>query len=130
MLVADASALLDVLLRIESVPRLADRLLAPGGALHAPHLVDVEISHALRRLVRTQRLLPARAAQALEVLASLRLRRWPHLPLVPRMWSLRDNLTAYDAAYVALAESLRAPLVTRDARLAGAAGLRAEVELY
>jgi predicted nucleic acid-binding protein len=122
--------LVDLLLRVEKVPRLADRVLAPGGQLHAPHLVDVEITHVLRRLVQRGRLTSARAAQALEALESLRLRRWPHLPLLGRMWSLRDNLTAYDAAYVALAESLPAPLVTRDARLAGAPGLRTPVELF
>jgi predicted nucleic acid-binding protein len=115
---------------MESVPKLADRLLTPGSIVHAPHLVDVELAHALRRLTHAGISSPARSTQALAALGALRLRRWSHAPMLPRIWELRENLSAYDAAYVALAESLAAPLVTRDAKLAGAAGIRARVEVY
>ncbi len=130
MIVADASALLDLLLHMKAVPHLADRLLAPHSVLHAPHLVDVEVSHVLRRLTLAKTISAARASQALAALEALRLIRWSHRPLIGRMWELRDNLTSYDAAYVALAESLAVPLVTRDAKLASASGLRADVELF
>jgi len=130
VIVADASALIDLLLHMETVPRLADRLLTPRSVLHAPHLVDVEISHALRRLTFEGKVDAARAGQAIAVLGALRLIRWSHRPLLERMWELRENLTSYDAAYVALAESLGVPLVTRDAKLARAVGPRAEIELF
>ena len=130
MIVADASALIDLLLHMETVPRLADRLLAPRSVLHAPHLVDVEVSHALRRLTLEGKIGATRAGEAVRDLSGLRLVRWSHRPLLERMWELRDNVTSYDAAYIALAESLAAPLVTRDAKLARAMGPRAEIELF
>jgi predicted nucleic acid-binding protein len=74
-------------------------------------------------------LYPARAQAALDMLAAFPMHRYTHEPLVPRIWELRENLTAYDAAYVALAEGLRAPLITCDKRLASALGVRATVEL-
>ncbi len=129
MIVVDASALLEVLLRTPAAPSVEGRLFEPRETLHAPHLVDLEIAQALRRYVASGQISAERGRQALDDLAAVRLRRWPHEPLMPRVWSLRDNLTAYDAAYVALAEALEAPLLTRDRRLASAPGLRARVQI-
>lgn len=123
MIVADASALLDLLLR-RSTARQVEAHLAAEAVVHAPHLVDTEILHALRRWVARRELDAARALGALADLAGLPLVRHPHAPLSPRVWALRDRLSAYDATYAALAEGLAATLVTSDRRLArGAAGL-------
>ena len=128
MIVVDASALLELLLVTPRGDRVAERL---GGAasLHVPHLVDVEIAQVLRRLVGRAQLAPERGEDALRDLADLDLERWEHLPLLPRAWELRDNLTAYDAVYVSLAEAIGAPLLTCDGRIAGAPGLRARIEV-
>ena len=103
---------------------------ASDEALHVPHLFDVEVLHALRRLTLSGLVSESRCHRALKALSDLRVTRYPHAPLVHRIWELRDNLTAYDAAYVALAEALDAPLVTTDGRLARTPGHRARVELY
>lgn len=92
-------------------------MFASGETLHAPHLLDVEVAQVLRRYVRSKDILPERGAEALADLASLPINRYPHFVLLPRIWQLRHNLTAYDAAYVALAEALDATLVTRDRAL-------------
>jgi predicted nucleic acid-binding protein len=122
VIVVDASTLIELLLRSPHEPALTRRLLAPGATLHAPHLIDAEIAQVLRRFAVRGELDAERGREALEDLADLGLRRYPHRRLLPRIWELRHNLTAYDAAYVALAEALGAPLVTRDRRLAAAAG--------
>ena len=106
------------------------RIEAPGESLHAPHLLDVEMPHALRGLVLRGDVSRARSEEVREDFASLRWSRYSHVAFLDRIWELKDNLTAYDAAYVALAETLSAPLVTTDARLARAPGIRAEVEVY
>lgn len=129
MIVVDASAVLEVLLNSPAAARVAERLFAPGETLHAPHLLDVEVVQVLRRYAASGELDAARGALALAALAAFALTRYSHELLLPRIWALRANLTAYDAAYVALAEVLRAPLVTRDARIASAAGHAAEVEV-
>jgi predicted nucleic acid-binding protein len=98
--------------------------------MHAPYLLDIEVAHALRRYALRGALSPARGAEALSDLAQLRLRRYPHLPLLPRIWALRENLSTFDVAYVALAEALDAPLVTSDAALARAPGHSARVEVF
>jgi predicted nucleic acid-binding protein len=100
-----------------------------GEQLWAPHLVDLEVGSVWRRLVQAGALDVRRAAFALQDLESIRLERAPHRPLLARCWELRSNLTFYDAAYVALAELLGVALLTGDARLAGAAGIRCDVEL-
>jgi predicted nucleic acid-binding protein len=105
------------------------RLFAGSASLHAPHLLDLEVLHVLRRLERRRVLRPSRAAEAIEDLLDLPLTRYPHGPLASRVWELRGGLTAYDASYVALAEALGAPLLTRDAALAAVRGHRARVEL-
>jgi predicted nucleic acid-binding protein len=94
-----------------------------------PHRADVEVTQGLRRLVRTGEVSPDRAADAIADLADLDLHRHPHIDLVTRAWKLRENVTAYDAMYVALAEALDAPMVTCDAPLARAAGHRAHIEV-
>lgn len=109
-------------------PALVERLAADGD-LHVPHL-DVECLHVLRRLVLTGQLSEERAQDARDSLAALTLERYPHPALADRMWELRHNLSAYDAAFVVLAEHLGAPLVTRDARTAAAPGHRASIEVF
>lgn len=129
MIVVDASALLEVLLNTSAGSGIAGRLFADGETLHAPHLLDLEIAQVLRRYARVGGLDATRGSQALDDLADLPLARYPHEPFLARIWELRDNLTAYDAAYVALAEALGAPLVTRDAALAAPRVHRARVEV-
>jgi predicted nucleic acid-binding protein len=131
LIVLDASAVVALLL--DSGPgaeRIRVRIESPGESLHVPHLMDLEVLHALSRQALRDTLSPRRSAEALEDLANIMFVRYPHTPLVERIWELRENLTAYDAAYVELAEALDAPLVTLDARLAQASGIRAAVELY
>lgn len=128
MIVVDASAVLEVLLQTAAARRVSQRIFASGETLHVPHLLDVEIAQVLRRYARSGAISPDRGAEALADLADLPLNRYPHFVLLPRIWVLRHNLTAYDAVYLALAEALDAPLVTRDRALASArAGVRVEV---
>jgi predicted nucleic acid-binding protein len=95
----------------------------------APALIDAEVGNALRRLVRSKQIGPRKAGAALDDFLDMRIQRIPHRSLVDRAWQLRDNVTFYDALYVALAEALGAPLLTRDARLSRAPGVRTEVQL-
>jgi predicted nucleic acid-binding protein len=129
VIVVDASAVLEILLRTLVAPAIERRLFAAGESLHAPHLIDIEVAHVLRRYAAAGDMSAERGREALEDLADLSLRRYSHDVLLPRVWELRTNLTAYDAAYVALAEALGAPLITRDRRLAAAVGHRAAVEV-
>ena len=129
MIVVDASAILEVLLGTPDGVRVGERLFTSGETLHAPHLLDLEVAQVLRRYALAGELDSARGLEALEDLADLPLTRYPHVMLLQRIWELRRNLTAYDAAYVALAEALTAVLVTRDAALASARVHRASVEL-
>lgn len=129
MIVIDASVVIEVLLQTSDGVVIGERLLNGRESLHAPHLIDVEVAQVLRRYVLRGELYPERARQALDVLAEFPLTRYAHEPLLGRMWALRENLTAYDAAYVALAEGLRAPLMTRDRRLAAAPGITGSFEL-
>jgi predicted nucleic acid-binding protein len=100
-----------------------------GMRLAAPHLIDLEVTSAWRRLAATGDLGERRAEMALADLRDLRLDRVPHGPLLGRCWELRANLTVYDAAYVALAEILGATLLTADDGLASAPGSRCPIEL-
>lgn len=129
MIVIDASAVLEALLRTPAAKAVEDRLFAHRQTLHAPHLLDVEVAQVVRRYAANGDIDSERGLMALTDLADLPLRRYPHDFLLPRIWDLRNNLTAYDATYVALAEALDAPLLTRDRRLAAAAGHRAQIEL-
>ena len=130
MTVLDASAAVELLLGRERSEALGRRLLADGESLHAPALLDVEVVQVVRRFVRTGEVSPVRGGQAIADLADLRVHRHRHEPLLDKIWKLRDNVTAYDAAYLALAEALRAPLVTCDGKLAGVPRLRAKVEVF
>ena len=129
MIVVDASAVLEALLQTPAAQAVEDWLFAPRQTLHAPHLLDVEVAQVIRRYAANGEIDAERGRMALADLADLPLRRYPHDFLLPRIWNLRNNLTAYDAAYIALAEALDAPLLTRDRRLATAAGHRARIEL-
>ena len=100
-----------------------------GERLYAPEVIDLEVACALRRLVRAGSLDERAGAKTLAGLMAVKIDRMPHAPLMSRVWELRDNLTAYDAVYVALAESLGASLLTLDGKLAGAPGIRCVVEL-
>ena len=128
MIVVDASALLEVLLRTEAAAVVEARVFG-GGRLHAPHLLDLEVAQVLRRYALAGDLEADRAREALEDFRDFRIERYPHHLFLTRVWDLRQNATAYDAAYLALAEALEAPLVTRDARLAGVPGHSANVEV-
>jgi predicted nucleic acid-binding protein len=129
MIVIDASALLEFLLQTRLGTRVEARLFRDENEFHAPHLVDVEVVQGLRRLVRTREVSSGRAAEAIADLGELDLHRHAHLDLLARAWRLRDNISAYDAMYVALAEALDAPIVTCDGPLANASGHRATIEV-
>lgn len=128
-MVVDASVVLEMLLRTPASDAIADRILTSRERLHAPHLLDLEVAQVMRRYVARRELTEPRARQALEILPVFPLTRYAHEPLLPRIWQLRGTLTAYDAAYVALAEALGVILLTRDERLSRASGIRAKVEL-
>lgn len=129
MIVVDASALLEFLLQTPRGTRVEARLFRDNDELHSPHLADVEVTQGLRRLVRSGEVSPDRAAEAIADLADLDLHRHSHLDLLTRAWRLRENLTAYDAMYIALAEALDALIVTCDAPLAKVPGHRAHGEV-
>lgn len=131
MTVVDASVVFAVLTRGEHADWAEEHLSAAGGgrAFWAPHLIDVEVGHALRRTVVARRLREDRAAAALGKLSKLPLRRIVHVGLLDRAWGLRHNLTFYDGVYVALAEQLDAPLLTLDRRLARAIESAGTVEV-
>jgi len=121
LIVIDAYGLTDFLIgRPEAIEAVEEALVEDGGeALYAPDLIEPETLNALRRLARHGDLSDERANQAVSDMASLRLVRYPHEPLRARVWDLRDELSAYDATYLALAEALDAPLLlTGDAGLA------------
>jgi predicted nucleic acid-binding protein len=129
VIVLDASVVLEVLLRMPAGIALEERLFSPEETLHAPHLLDVEVAQVLRRYAFAGEVDAERCRAALDDLAGFALTRYPHDFLMRRVWDLRDNLTAYDAVYVALAEALDAPLLTRDQRLANAPRHGARVEV-
>ena len=130
MIVLDASDAVDLVLRVEpQATVIRGRLRQPGESIHAPHVVDGEVVQTIRRHVLTGAVSPRRAEEAMADFRDLRATRYPFLALLDRVWELRANLSAFDAAYVALAEALGAPLVTCDRRLAQAPGHRAEIQL-
>ena len=130
MIVLDASATVDWLLQTSAGRHIEQRIYSAKNSLHAPHLLDIEVAQVFRRLVREGAVSAQRADEALRDLLDLRLVRYPHWLVLPRVWQLRHNLSAFDAAYVALAEKLGAPLITRDGRLATAPGHAATIELF
>jgi predicted nucleic acid-binding protein len=130
MIVLDTSAAVDWLLQTPVGQRIEQRIYAQQDTLHTVHLLDVEFGQVLRRLVREGTVTAQRAMEAIEDLSALRVRRYAPALLLHRIWQLRQNLTAYDAAYVALAEQLQAPLITRDQRIAAAPGHTAAIEVF
>ena len=130
MIVLDASAALDWLLQRRAGSRIEARIYSKFESLHAPHLLDMEMAQGIRKLAREKAISADRGEQALEDLQRLRIVRYPHSILLRRVWQLRNSLTAYDAAYIALAEQLAAPLITCDARIGAAHGYHARVEVF
>jgi predicted nucleic acid-binding protein len=129
MAVMDASVVVEMLLGTARGQDAIDSALADPNGMHAPHLLDAEVTHALRRLVLMREITAQDAQSAIDALPQLRLDRYAHLLLLPRVWELRDSLTAYDAFYVALAEILRLPLMTCDGKLSRSHGHSAEIVL-
>ena len=129
MIVVDASAVIEVLLATPVAWSIEKRLRQADGAMHAPQLLDIEVLQVLRRLHARAEITADRGREALDDLSDLPIIRYGHGPLVDRIWTLRRNMTACDAAYVALAEALDAPLLTRDRRLADAPGHTARIEV-
>jgi predicted nucleic acid-binding protein len=129
VIVLDASAVVELLLQTAAGRRVARRIAPRSQGLHAPHLLDVEVLQVLRRYVARGEVSAERAAEAAADLSALDVYRHPDDALSSRVLSLSQSFTAYDAAYLALAEALRAPLLTTDRRLASAAGHGAAVEL-
>jgi predicted nucleic acid-binding protein len=128
VIIVDASAMLEFLLQTALGTRVEARLFRDGEEFHSPHLMDVEVTQGLRRLVRSGEVSATRAAEAIEDLSDLDLHRHAHLSLLPRAWQLRANVTVYDAMYVALAAALDATMVTCDSPLANALGHRTRIE--
>ena|SRR5579871_1471253 len=130
MIVLDASPAVDWILQTSAGRRIEARIYSHNETLHAPDLLDLEVTQVLRRLLLQGVVSLRRADEAVRDLLDLRITRYPHLVLLPRIWQLRHNFSAYDAAYIVLAERLGAAIVTRDARLASASGHAAPVELF
>jgi predicted nucleic acid-binding protein len=129
MIVIDSSALIEVLLRSPRAAEIEERIFAPHETLHAPHLLDLEVAQVLRRYCISGEMTPLRGSEAIADLLNLPIARYPHDIFLDRIWELRNTLTAYDAAFVALAESLPAALLTCDAKLAATHGHSASVVL-
>jgi predicted nucleic acid-binding protein len=129
VIVLDASSLVELILATPTGQLVAARIANPAEGLHVPHLAHIEVAQALRRYVRDGEIDAARAAVAIDDLRALDLQRHAHEPLLERVWSLRQNLTAYDAVYVALAEVLDSVLITSDRPLSRAPALAGRVEL-
>lgn len=129
MIVLDASAVIEILLRPGRHRPLLNRVLDPGQSLVAPHVLDLEVTQVLRRYAAGREMSAARTEAAFGDYCDLRISRYPHAPLLSRIWGLRNNCTAYDAAYIALAETLDCPLLTCDTALAVVPGHRATIEI-
>ena len=129
MIVLDASAAIELVLRTERADRIAARALDPTQRLHAPHLIDIEVVQVLRRLHLARELTLERAELAFTDFEKLVVERHAHRSLLRRVWALRSVMSAYDAAYVALAEGLGAPLLTCDEKLSHSHGHDAYIEL-
>ena len=130
MIVVDASIVVDLLLNLNPYSSLvADRLKNESPNLFAPHLLDAEVAQVLRRFVLRNEIPYDRANLALDDLLALPIIRYPHTPLIKRAFDLRENVTIYDGIYLALAEGIGVPLLTRDQSLAKVQGLNVKVEI-
>lgn len=128
MIVVDASAVVDMLLRTPAGERVERRMESDAGPFHTAHLIDPEVVGALSRLVRAGKIRPEIGTRCIGEFARLPLERHAHEPLVARAWELRENVRSYDAMYVVIAELAGCPLVTTDAALARSSGHRATIE--
>ena len=129
MIVVDSSVILEVLLATPAAAEIRQRIFARKETLHAPHLIDLEVAQVLRRYVASGDMSDVRGFEAIQDFLDLSITRYPHELFLTRIWELRNNITAYDAAYVALAEALMVPLLTRDSRLASTSKHNAKIEL-
>jgi predicted nucleic acid-binding protein len=129
MIVVDASVVLEALLGSRLAAQARDVVFDPDAILHAPHLIDLEVVQVVRRYSLKGAMPDRRVGELIDDFLALPIERFAHEIFLGRIWELRANLTAYDAAYVSLAEALDVPLVTCDDRLAGSAGHRARIEL-
>lgn len=129
MIVIDASALIDALLDPERVPQVQAAFENENSPVIAPSVIDLEVAQTFRRMVRAQEILPTRGVSALQSMALLPLERVHHVNFIQRIWELRDNATAYDAVYIALAEHLEAPIMTTDRKFEGIAAHNAKIVL-
>jgi predicted nucleic acid-binding protein len=129
MMVLDASAVVDLLIKPATETKALRARIRTASVVYAPQLMDAEVANTLRRHLLHGRIDQISAWRALRILAAMRVTWWPHRSLLVRALALRDQLTAYDAIYVAMAEVTGATLLTRDARLALATGHRARIDL-
>ena len=129
LIVVDASAVLEVLLRSQIGLEIENRIFSPQETLYAPHLLDLEVAQVVRRYCAFGEIDSERGKEAIEDLKDLPINRYPRDIFLHRVWELRHNMTAYDAVYVTEAETLPAPHLTRDAHLASAPGHEALIEL-
>lgn len=130
MIVVDASAMIELLFRAAEREDLVERVVRRGGVIVAPHLIDLEVAQVVRRAVGSGQMSEQRGREALDDFGQIRIARRSHRPLLDRIWELRSNLTAYDAAYIALGEALGCSVVTCDRKLAEAPGHGARVEVF
>jgi predicted nucleic acid-binding protein len=130
LIVLDASAAIDWLLQTTAGQEIETRIFSRGESLHAPHLLDLEVVQVMRRMVRESTVSAQRAQQMIGDFLDLRVTRYTHELFLPHIWRLRNNFSAYDAAYVSLTEELHATLITRDGRLASASRRLISVELF
>lgn len=129
MIVLDALVAVELLLNSTAGQRARERLAEVGENVHAPHLIDLEVAQALRRYFLAGHMAAERGREALMHFVNLPLHRHPHDTFLFRIWQMRHAVSAYDAAYLALAEALDAPLLTRDEALANVSQHRARVEV-
>jgi predicted nucleic acid-binding protein len=128
MIVLDASVVVHLLTRSSLAPSIQAELVGSNESFIAPHLIDVEVMSALRGMLAGQRIDAHRCGQFLAELSALPAARFSHTPLIARIWELRHNFTAYDAAYIALAEATDSVLYTCDEKLQK--GHRAQVRVF
>jgi predicted nucleic acid-binding protein len=129
VIVVDASVVVDLLILAGRDRKLSRLFVSQAGETFAPELIDLEVTQVLRRWTQRRALSLERASVCIAVLQDLPIKRQSHRAFLKRIWQLRNSLSAYDAAYVALAEGLDAPLFTRDRKLAAAGGTVATIEL-
>jgi len=130
LIVVDASAVTEWLLESPTGIRVSERMFAPDEMVYAPELLYVEVTQSLKRSVLLRHMAAVRAEQAIADLLDLQVNHFPHALVLNRVWELRNSLSAYDAMYVAIAETLEAPLLTCDGGIASAHGHRARIELF